>query len=75
MPRTPKRKTFISFVNKKYCDELERPLRSHLFQYYDDYACWLFFDKCNEDYEEYYMRAEEDWREYSNLQTGAEKDE
>lgn len=75
MSRSSRNKTFINFVNQKYSKELERPLRSHIFQYYDDYACWLFYEKCKEDYEQYYINAEEDWKEYSDFQTGAEKDE
>lgn len=75
MARNNKNRTFINFVNKKYAKELNRPLRSHLFCYYDDYAMWLFFEKCKEDYEEYYYLAEKDWKEYSDMQTGAEKDE
>ncbi len=75
MPRLEKNRTFISFINKKYSKELNRPLRSHLFQYYDDYACWLFYEKCKQDYELYYIKAEEDWKAYSDFQTGKEKDD
>lgn len=75
MPRLKKNRTFINFVNEKYRKSLGRPLRSHLFQYYDDYALWLFFDVCKEDYEEYYYTVENDWKEYSDMQTGVEKDE
>jgi len=36
---------------------------------------WLFYEKCKEDYEEYYYLAEKDWKEYSDMQTGVEVDE
>jgi len=72
MPRF--RKRFIDFVNKKYKDKLPTTYKQEKFYYYDDYACWMFFNICKEDYEEYYVRVEEDWRDYSNTQTGLEKD-
>lgn len=72
MPRS--RKRFIDFVNNKYKDILPVSYDKDRFYYYDDYACWLFFNICQQDYEEYYIKAEEDWRDYSNLQTGEEKD-
>ena len=72
MPRFKKR--FIDFVNKKYEKVLVTTYEKKKFYYYDDYACWMFFNVCKEDYEEYYILVEEDWREYSNSQTGEEKD-
>lgn len=71
MPRTHRSRTFISFANWKYSKILNKSTK---FRYYDDYACWLFFKVCKEDYEKYYIMAEEDWRDYSNLQTGEEID-
>ena len=72
MPRF--RKRFIDFVNKKYEKVLITTYEKKKFYYYDDYACWMFFNVCKEDYEKYYILVEEDWREYSNSQTGEEKD-
>lgn len=75
MPRTNKNRTFINFINNKYRKKLNLAPTAVKFYYYDDYAMWLFFEVCKEDYEEYYIKAEEDWKEYSDFQTGAEKDE
>ncbi len=75
MPRAEKSRTFINFINKKYRKQLNLSPTAVKFYYYDDYACWLFYKRCKEDYEDYYIKLEEDFREYSDLQTGAEKDE
>lgn len=56
----------IDFLNLQYKPE-------KLFKYYDDYACYLYFDVFNENKEEYYNRVEEDIKKYSDMQTGIER--
>lgn len=56
----------IDFLNLQYKPE-------KLFKYYDDYACYLYFDVFNENKEEYYNRVEEDIKKYSDMQTGTER--
>lgn len=50
---------FITFVNRKY---------NKTFDFFDDYAVWLYELKTNE--EEYYAQMEMDLWEYSDFQTG-----
>lgn len=59
---------FITFVNKKY--------KQHnvLFEFIDDYRLWLYEDYCVYDSIEYYKQMEKDLQEYSDFQTGKERD-
>lgn len=56
----------IDFLNLQYKPE-------KLFKYYDDYACYLYFDVFNENDEEYYSQVEKDKKKYSDMQTGVER--
>ena len=69
MPRSKKKITFIQYMNKKYAKELNYPERTHLFEHFDDYIMWLWYEKFNRNDEEYYSRLEDDMMEYSNMQT------
>ena len=54
---------FITFVSRKY---------DRAFDYFDDYAVWLYEYKSNND--EYYAQLEMDLWEYSDYQTGTPRD-
>lgn len=54
MPRTQKI-TFLKYVNKKY---------KKIFNSFDDYTMWLFYDKHNKNTENYYYALEDDIAEY-----------
>ena len=69
-----KKSSFINYVNQKYCKELGKKERSHLFDYWDDYAMWLFYEKAKEDETKYYAVLEKDIWEYSDKQTGTIKE-
>ena len=56
----------IDFLNLQYKPE-------KLFKYYDDYACYLYFDVFNKNDEEYYSQIEKDIKKYSDMQTGIER--
>ena len=57
---------FLTYMNRKYHKFDIR------FEYYDDYALFLY-DLCKQDYEEYYIALEEDLREYVEFQSGKER--
>jgi hypothetical protein len=57
---------FLTYMNRKYRDKNVK------FEYYDDYALFLY-DLCKKDDEEYYICLEEDLREYVEMQSGKEK--
>lgn len=61
-------RTFISFMNKKY--------KKHgvCFEFIDDYRLWLYEDYCVYDSILYYKQMEKDLQEYSDFQTGKERD-
>lgn len=71
----PRAKTFVNFVNSKYRKELGIKTTGRMFNYYDDYALWMYFDKYKMNDEKYYDALEEDVKEYSDMQTGKEIDE
>ena len=56
----------IDFLNLQYKPE-------KLFKYYDDYACYLYFDVFKQNDEEYYSQVEKDIKKYSDMQTGVER--
>lgn len=61
-------RTFISYMNKKY------KIYSISFEFIDDYLLWLYEDCCVYDSARYYKQLEKDIEEYSNFQTGKERD-
>ena len=61
-------RTFISFVNRKY------KTYNVLFEFIDDYRLWLYEDYCVYDNVRYYKQMEKDLQEYSDFQTGKERD-
>lgn len=56
---------FINFVNRKYKSD---------FEFFDDYVLWLYYDYFNMNEEKYYKQLEKDIYEYSDFQTGKERD-
>lgn len=60
--------TFISFMNRKYKKYNVR------FEFIDDYRLWLYEDYCVYDNARYYKQMEKDLEEYSDFQTGKERD-
>lgn len=56
---------FINFVNRKYKTD---------FEFFDDYILWLYYDYFNRNEEKYYKQLEKDLYEYSDFQTGKERD-
>ena len=74
MPRSKRNITFVNFVNRKYGKELGVKTNGRMFNYWDDYAMWLYFKKYKKNDERYYEALEEDIKEYSDLQTGKEED-
>lgn len=59
---------FLTFVNRKY------NLFRVNFEFFDDYVLWLYYDYFKKDEESYYKQLECDIMEYSNFQTGKERD-
>lgn len=59
---------FVTFMNRKYSKY------DVLFEYYDDYILWLFYEYCKCKEEVYYKQLEKDIWEYSDFQTGKERD-
>ena len=74
MPRSFKKMNFITWANKKYGKELGIKPNGRMFNYWDDYAMWLYFKKFKQKDDDYYEALEEDIKEYSDLQTGKEED-
>lgn len=56
---------FITFINRRYKSD---------FKYFDDYILWLYYHKCCNNTEKYYMRLEKDVWDYSNFQTGSPRE-
>lgn len=61
-------RTFISFMNKKYKNY------NVCFEFIDDYRLWLYEDYCVYNKTWYYEQMENDLEEYSDFQTGKERD-
>ena len=61
-------RTFLSFVNRKYS------LYKVNFEFIDDYRLWLFYDVCLKNEKLYYKKMEKDLADYSDFQTGRERD-
>lgn len=59
---------FLTFMNRKY-----RKFKVN-FEFFDDYILWLFYDYFGEDEKLYYKQLEKDLEEYSDFQTGKERD-
>jgi hypothetical protein len=74
MPRSRKSMTFISFINERQRDNYHFSAHSHEFEYWDDYAMWLYYTKAKENAWKYYGLLEEDIKAYSDMQTGKEQD-
>ena len=58
---------FITYVNRKYNKD------KVLFETFDDYIMWLFYDYLRENKEKYYEQLEEDMKEYSEWQERGKK--
>lgn len=61
-------RTFISFMNLKY-----KKYKVN-FEFIDDYRLWLYESYCCYDPYLYYTQLEKDLEEYSDFQTGKERD-
>lgn len=59
---------FITFVSRKY------KKYNVSFDYIDDYRLWLYEDYCVYSEALYYKQLEKDLEEYSDFQTGKERD-
>ena len=59
---------FITFVNRKYKKYKVE------FEFIDDYRLWLYEDYCVYDEIAYYKQMEKDLGEYSDFQTGKERE-
>lgn len=59
---------FITFMNRKYRKYNIK------FEFIDDYRLWLYEDYCVYDEVDYYKQLEKDLAEYSDFQTGRERD-
>lgn len=59
---------FVSFMNRKYKEHKVN------FEFIDDYRLWLYEDYCVYDSVLYYKQMEKDLQEYSDFQTGKERD-
>lgn len=64
---------FIDMVNNKYKFLLYK-YRVCEFVYYDDYALFLYERIAQENEEQYYWLIERDFKEYSDMQTGKERE-
>ena len=64
---------YIDFMNKRYAKELIRR-EVPFFNYWDDYALFLFEILCDKNEEKYYELLEEDIKLYSDFQTGTERE-
>lgn len=60
--------TFLTFVNRKYATYRVR------FEFIDDYRLWLFYEFCQKKEVFYYKQMERDLAEYSDFQTGKERE-
>lgn len=58
---------FLNYMNKKY---REYDIK---FEFWDDYALWLFYDYKKENSQKYYKQLEKDIWEYVEFQIGAER--
>ena len=56
----------IDFLNLQY-----KPKKQ--FKYYDDYACFLYYDIFQMNEEKYYEQLEDDIKRFSDMQTGEER--
>lgn len=52
-------------MNRKY---------DHLFNFFDDYVMWLFYEYCDSNKEKYYQTLEHDLWEYVDMQNGKERE-
>lgn len=68
MPRSKRKISFLTFVNRKYKKLLQKKSNMTMFYDFDDYALFLYYDLYKKDYEDYYWNLENDLREYVNLQ-------
>lgn len=59
---------FLTFMNRKYKEHKVN------FEFIDDYRLWLYEDYCVYDEVAYYKQLEQDIAEYSDFQTGKERD-
>ena len=64
---------YVDFMNDKYKDFLIENNMS-FFRYWDDYAMFLFEIICESDDSRYYSHLEKDIKEYSDFQTGTERE-
>ena len=64
---------YVDFMNKRYTRELIRR-EVPFFNYWDDYALFLFENLCDKNEEKYYELLEEDIKLYSDFQTGTERE-
>lgn len=60
--------SFLAFMNRKYAQ-----YKVH-FEFIDDYRLWLYYDYFCENKLLYYTRLDKDLGEYSDWQTGKERE-
>lgn len=67
---------YISKYNFKFINYVSRKYKKYKveFEFIDDYRMWLYYDYFGENKELYYRQLEKDLEEYSNIQTGKERD-
>jgi len=67
---------YISKYNNKFVTFMSRKYKKYkvIFEFIDDYKLWLYEDYCVFNERAYYKQLEEDLEEYSNFQTGKERD-
>jgi hypothetical protein len=60
--------SFMKWVNAKYREELKLHKTAVLFYEWDDYALFLYYDKCHQNDQIYYEKLEDDIKEYVDAQ-------
>lgn len=59
---------FLTFMNRKYS------AYRVAFDFFDDYAMWLYYDLCNSNKIQYYKTLEKDLWDYIEFQSGKERE-
>lgn len=64
---------YMSKYDRRFLTEMNRKYNK-LFEFWDDYSCWLYYDVFAMNDDKYYDQLEEDIREYVEFQSGKERD-
>lgn len=67
---------YISKYNTKFLTLMNREYKEYevSFEYFDDYALWLYYEYCKSNEKEYYLQLEKDLWKYIEFQSGKERD-